>query len=214
MRYVSRLSVLFPAVLLLAGAGLRSGVQPTTSVPLRVPLEALPERLGPMELASRDSVSEAEARVLRADETVLRTYRTDAGREVWLFAAYYGKQLSGSTIHSPRNCLPGSGWQPVRHERRVFDTPYGPGAVNRYVIEHETGSRALVYYWYQGRGRVAANEYRVKWDLLRDALVHRRTDEALVRLVVPLRRGESPDGFEGADLVEPVIRAVASHVPS
>jgi hypothetical protein len=43
-----------------------------------------------------------------------------------------------------------------------------------------------VYYWYQGRGRVAASEYQVKWELLRDAALRARTEEAMVRIVVPL----------------------------
>jgi EpsI family protein len=57
--------------------------------------------------------------------------------------------------------------------------------VNRYIIARE-GQEAVVYYWYQGRGRVAASEYRVKWDLLRDAALRARSEEALVRLVLPL----------------------------
>jgi EpsI family protein len=57
--------------------------------------------------------------------------------------------------------------------------------VNNYVLQRGS-DRALVLYWYQGRGRIQANEYRVKIDLLRDAVLHRRTEEALVRVVVPL----------------------------
>jgi EpsI family protein len=46
---------------------------------------------------------------------------------------------------------------------------------------------AVVYYWYQGRGRVVADEYAVKWNLLRDAALAGHTEEALVRVVVPVR---------------------------
>ena len=61
----------------------------------------------------------------------------------------------------------------------------GTRQVNRYELQN--GSQpALVFYWYQGRGRVEANEYRVKWELLRDAALQRRSDEALVRIVVNL----------------------------
>jgi EpsI family protein len=58
--------------------------------------------------------------------------------------------------------------------------------VNRYLLEKES-NRAIVYYWYQGRDRVSWNEYAVKWELLRDKAVHGRSEEALVRIVVPLR---------------------------
>ena len=61
--------------------------------------------------------------------------------------------------------------------------------VNRYVLQ-KGSQRALVLYWYQGRGRVQANEYVVKWDLLRDAATRQRTEEALVRLVVPFDTDE------------------------
>ena len=48
------------------------------------------------------------------------------------------------------------------------------------------GTLALVYYWYQGRGREESSEYVVKWDLLKDAALYGRTEEALVRIVVPI----------------------------
>ncbi len=57
--------------------------------------------------------------------------------------------------------------------------------VNRFLMANKS-ARALVFYWYQGRGRVESNEYVVKWNLLRDAALHGRTDEALVRIVIPL----------------------------
>jgi hypothetical protein len=38
---------------------------------------------------------------------------------------------------------------------------------------------------------VEPNEYRVKWNLMRDAALHGRTEEALVRIVVPVVLAES-----------------------
>ena len=57
--------------------------------------------------------------------------------------------------------------------------------MNRVLLANKT-VRAMVYYWYQGRGRIASSEYGVKWDLLRDAALYGRTEEALVRIVVPV----------------------------
>ena len=71
-----------------------------------------------------------------------------------------------------------------------------------------------MYYWYQGRGRIEANEYKVKWDLLRDTVVRRRTDEALVRVVFPLRRGESVSAIEDRALLAQVADAVQAHLPA
>ena len=59
----------------------------------------------------------------------------------------------------------------------------------------------------QGRGRVAANEYRVKWDLLRDAALRSRSEEALVRLVLPLSP-EQPESSADDDARASVVLAV------
>lgn len=208
---------LVPAVLLLGGAVARVGIQPAGAPELRAPLATLPERVDGYRAVSTRELTEAELRVLRPDDYALREYEAPKGEGGFtLFVAWYGRQTSGATIHSPRNCLPGAGWQAAAHERVTVPTPYGPGRVNRYLVEHESGARALVYYWYQGRGRVAASEYAVKWHLVRDAILERRTDEALVRLVFPLgRRSESPapdDAYRRA--VVEVIDRVAAHLPS
>jgi hypothetical protein len=60
--------------------------------------------------------------------------------------------------------------------------------VNRYLLKNG-GLQAVVYYWYQGRGRVVANEYAVKVNLLRDAALLGHTEEALVRIVIPFNPG-------------------------
>jgi EpsI family protein len=84
--------------------------------------------------------------------------------------------------------------------------------VNRYMLANGQ-NQALVYYWYQGRGRVAHSEYRVKWDLLRDAMRHGRTEEALVRIVVPIPKGPGSSASSWNERVgraEAVAREVAA----
>jgi hypothetical protein len=54
--------------------------------------------------------------------------------------------------------------------------------VNHYTLKNGPAT-AIVYYWYQGRGRIVASEYQVKWNLLRDAALLGHTEEALVRVV-------------------------------
>jgi EpsI family protein len=203
-----------PALILLLGWLGRGVIQPNRTLSLAAPLSEFPERLAGFESASSQPLGEDELRVLRADDYLNREYRDESGRPLRLSVAFFGRQLSGVSVHSPRNCLPGSGWSPIDHERSVVETPYGDGSVNRYVVEHESGARAVVYYWYQGRGRVEANEYLVKWDLLRDAVLKRRTDEALVRLVFPVRRDESLSSIRAFEVVREVARALAAHLPA
>jgi len=192
------IAALGPVFVLLVGAAGRGGLEPAESRALRAPLAGMPRELGNFGFAEDVTISPGELRVLNPEEYLLRSYWDTAGAELSLFVAFYGRQARGSSIHSPRNCLPGAGWEPVEHRRVKLETAYGVGTVNEYLIEHESGRRALVYYWYQGRGRLEANEYLVKWQMLRDVLIKRRSDEALVRLVIPLDdegRGV-PDGIQ------------------
>lgn len=131
-------------------------------------------------------VDDAEARVAGFSDYIRRNYVTTDERQFSIYVGYYDEQRQGKTIHSPRNCLPGAGWDPVgRSVVHAESQAFGSIALNRYELVNKD-QRAIVYYWYQGRGRVAQNEYRVKYELLRDAALHGRTEEALVRIVVPV----------------------------
>jgi len=46
--------------------------------------------------------------------------------------------------------------------------------------------KSIVLYWYQSRDRVIASEYLAKIYLVLDAMRYRRSDTALVRVVVPV----------------------------
>ena len=101
--------------------------------------------------------------------------------------AYYNSQRKGASIHSPKSCIPGGGWEIQSLEQVSLD--YSLEA-NRTVIQ-KGSDRQLVYYWFEQRGRRLTNEYLVKWYLFVDALKLQRTDGALVRLVVPVPEGKS-----------------------
>ena len=180
-----------PGVLLTLGATLTVGIDTQRSLPLRDDLaDVVPGTYSGLDGADL-SISEEELRVVGADAYLYRVFRTEdgtasAGAPAFsLYVGYYERQGRGYTIHSPKNCLPGSGWEALMSSTAAVPTPEGPVEVNRYLIQRED-QRALVLYWYQGRGRVAHNEYRVKFDLLRDSALFGRSEEALVRVVVPI----------------------------
>lgn len=127
-----------------------------------------------------------EARVAGANSSLSRTYTRDSSSFL-IYVGYYETQRQGKTIHSPKNCLPGAGWEPLESRRDLVPGLAGEQInVNRFLVANRN-QQALVYYWYQGRGRTEANEYQVKLDLIKDSALRRRSDEALVRIVVPLR---------------------------
>jgi EpsI family protein len=200
-----------PAAVLALGALFVVGIDTQRSMELRAPLSAaIPDTL--LGFPGKDiEISEAERRVSGVTDYLMRTYEDPAAVDsAWfsVYVGYYDRQLRGKTIHSPKNCLPGSGWEALQSRTEVIETRDGPVRVNRYLLRNGGGQLALVLYWYQGRGRVEANEFLVKWDLLRDAALRKRTDEALVRIVTPV-----VDGDESAALAR-VVPVAESLIPA
>ena len=118
---------------------------------------------------------------LKMTDYLFLNYANAKNERINLYVAYYQTQRKGISPHSPRVCIPGGGWE-IADLQRV--TVNGHRA-NRVIIKKGL-QRQLVYYWFQGHGRIVANEYLNKWYLLQDALFKNRTDGALVRIVTPV----------------------------
>jgi EpsI family protein len=182
----------------------------------RKPLNEIPQVLGSW-TGGMDVPLESDVRdVLGVDDYVNRTYVNAAGQPVSLYVGYYASQRRGDTIHSPQNCLPGAGWQPVEGGSAPLDVGGRRLTVNRYVIQKGL-DRQVVLYWYQGRGRVIANEYANKFWLMLDAARLHRSDGALVRVVAPVVRSANgsltaADGA-AADFTRAVFSRLSTHLP-
>jgi len=170
-------------------------------VPLRISFSLFPMQLGEWQGVQRPPFSERVLEVLGLDDYLTRYYYDRSRVAVDLYIGYWRSQQQGGAIHSPQNCLPGSGWEPVSQGILTFPDPRTPGApalsVNRYLIRKGT-ERQLVLYWYQSRGRIVGSEYWSKIYLVLDAARYNRTDAALVRLVVPVADG-SPEAEARAE---------------
>src|SRR5271170_3391498 len=72
--------------------------------------------------------------VLNADDILSRVYQNSAGRYANLFVAYFQTQRNGKAPHSPKNCLPGSGFYAL--ENTTIEIPISgeakPIRVNKY----------------------------------------------------------------------------------
>jgi EpsI family protein len=130
-------------------------------------------------------------RSLSVTDYVNRFYTQSATPPIQLYIGYYSSQRTGDTIHSPKNCLPGAGWEPVHSGYATISIPHArPVVVNEYVVQQDF-NKQMVFYWYQGRGRVIASEYSAKWWMVSDAISRNRTDGALVRINTPINNDEA-----------------------
>ena len=174
-----------PALILLLGCAgmLRTKAQRT--VPSLAPMKSISPSYGDFTVVDQ-VLSKDEIEVAGMTDYAARAYVRDSAAAFTTFVSYYDRQSQGHTIHSPRNCLPGAGWEVFSPGTRLIERAGGHAEVNRYVLKNGPQT-ALVLYWYQGRDRVVASEYAVKWNLLRDAALLGHTEEALVRVVVPVQ---------------------------
>jgi EpsI family protein len=141
---------------------------------------------------SRDLDIDQETRsVLGAGDFLSRVYLHDAQTPpISLFIGYFPTQRTGQTIHSPKHCLPGSGWVfESSSYADLIDATGKPHRVGEYIIANGD-ARQFVIYWYQAHGRSVANEYMAKIYMVADAIRMNRTDGALVRVITPIASGE------------------------
>jgi EpsI family protein len=152
--------------------------------------------------------------VLRASDYVLRDYNSANGDIANFYVGYYATQRDGASYHSPLNCLPGTGWV-LNKPGRVTITPPNGGPsfeANRYLIESGPNKSVLVY-WYQGRGRRVASEYWGKVYTVLDSVRMRRSDAAMVRVVVPVWASEESAIRSAADLAGQAAVLLPGYVP-
>jgi EpsI family protein len=154
-------------------------------VSLPMPLASLPRAFGQWHSVDAP-LEENMIKALGVDDYLSRVYRGEDGEPIGLYIGYYKSQRTDESLHSPRNCLPGAGWQPLRTEHLQLNSRDGKiVSVNQYLIQ-KGFERQMVLYWYQSHGRTIASEYTAKIDMVADAVYLRRTDAALVRINTPI----------------------------
>lgn len=191
-----RLLESFPAriaavVLLTQAAAYYAVASRSERIPPARPLGSFPQTVGGW-MTEREFPLEKEVQdVLHADDTLNRWYvNADERTGASLFIAFFKTQRYGQAPHSPKNCLPGAGWQPVEDRRVPLNAPglETPPLINEYIIRHGE-QQSVVLYWYQSHGRVIARELEAKIWLVADAIRYHRSDTALVRVMVPVTGG-------------------------
>ncbi len=200
-------------ILVVAGAFVRS-LSHGEAVPLHRSLAEFPLHIGSW-TGTEQGLDAEVLRVLRVDDYIFREYRREQGPPIGLYVGYYKSMRQGATYHSPKNCLPGSGWYFVETGQTDVRGPQEkPVTVNKFVIQKGL-DRQLVLYWYQDRGRVITSEYWAKIYMVVDAIRKNRTDGAFVRITVPYTR-ENADGIlrQGKAFAEAIFPILQAYLPS
>jgi EpsI family protein len=201
------------AVLLLGGGVINLWEHAGEAKISRRALKDFPTQIGSWHQTGGDiRFDDATEKVLRADDYLSRNF-VSGDRAASFYVGYYETQRNGATYHSPLNCLPGSGWV-MSDAARITVTPQGgaPFEANRFVIANGR-DRALMIYWYQGRGRAVASEYWGKFYTALDSVRRRRSDGAMVRVMVPLDNSLDEAQKDAVELASQAASQLQAFVP-
>ena len=219
----SQIRMIVVAVCLIGASVYLSEASRAEVLPPREPLALLPMSVGGWTGYREPDFTPDILAILGVDDYITRTYVQDRS-PIGVYVGYHTSQRQGDTIHSPLNCLPGAGWQPVDVGRAIIPVEGAPGIangttpveVNRVIIAKGI-ERQLVLYWYQSHRRVVAGEYRAKIFTVLDSLRYNRTDAALVRVIVPVAEADvqARDAERRATaFVQDLFPLLGPHLPS
>ena len=204
-------------IVLLAQASLFYGFSRKEKVPTHRPLADFSIPGTSWSLVQELEIDKETAEILKADDLTSRIYQNrNTGQGATLFVAYFDTQRTGKTPHSPKNCLPGSGWTPS--QAGAVNIPVAgeakPITVNRYVVSRGD-NQSIVLYWYQSHNRVVASEYSAKIYTILDAIRYNRSDTALVRVVVNVANGDVTSATKTAEsFVQDFFEPLKSYLPA
>jgi EpsI family protein len=211
-KYVVALTVL----LLVQGALYYAVALRDENIPVVAPLSAFPTEAGSWHLLKDAPIEKEILDILKADDTLNRLYVSPDGSAAWLSINFFKSQRSGQAPHSPKNCLPGAGWEALESDPLTLEIPgrAEPILTNRYVVARGN-EKSVVLYWYQSRNRIIAGEFSAKFWLIADSIKYHRSDSAVVKIVVPMRPGGDTDAATktAIDFVKSVFPAITRQLP-
>ena len=213
----SKYARIVTAALILQGVifyavALRAENTPTVS-----PLEGFPTNVAGWQMYKDVKIEQETLDVLKADDTLNRVYINPArDASTFLFIAFFKTQRYGQSPHSPKNCLPGNGYEPIESGVMTVAVPgrSEPVQVNRYLTARGD-EKSVTLYWYQSHDRIIAGEFAARFWLIADSIRFHRSDTSLVKIVVPVRDGDADAATRTAlDFMKAVFPPLTRQLPA
>jgi EpsI family protein len=151
--------------------------------PLAIPLDRIASRIGGWTAFQDQTLPPPTLHALKPTSYLVRKYQKGSS-QLDLFIAFYAQQRAGESMHSPKHCLPGAGWEIWKHDSALVPVNGKQLEINKYSIQN-LGTRMLMFYWYQSKDQIVASEYAGKILLARDTLLTGHTAGSIVRIMLP-----------------------------
>lgn len=179
-----------------------------TTVPTARPLSEFPQQVKSWQMTSNTEFSADVLGVLKPTDYLYRQYKDTNGKTVQIYIGYHGGGKDSGGIHSPKHCLPGSGWYEVSTRRGALETP--GGRINLVRAVYQKGdSKELFLYWFQVRDHSISDEYSLKMSEILNSALYRRRDASFIRVSLPVDTDVEQSALKGEQFIrdfEPLIR--------
>lgn len=183
-----------------------------TSVPIAKPLADFPTVCREWRMTAQERFSEDVISVLKPTDYLSRSYQGPSDRHIGLYIGYHDGGKESGQIHSPKNCLPGSGWQQLSSERLDIKEPLG--TINLVKSVYQKGeSRELFLYWFQVQDKTLSNEYALKLAEIESSVVHGRRDTSFIRISVPFEVDEHEAMAAGIRFIKDIYPLIRDFLP-
>ena len=150
--------------------------------------------------------------VLKSSDVLMRQYINAQGDMVEIYIGYHDGGRRSGEIHSPKRCLPGSGW--LKESSTRTQLTLAGNKLNLVKAVYQKGdSRELFFYWFQVRGRSFSEEYSLKAAEIANSALYRRRDASLIRISVPFQTDEQQATAIGERFLIDFLPSIESFLP-
>ncbi|MCP4705701.1 MAG: EpsI family protein [candidate division Zixibacteria bacterium] len=129
--------------------------------------------------------------MLNPNELFSATYTNGDGVSIQLFFDYFSASNRTGGPHSPRNCLPGSGWAILDQSSVKLDIENRSIDIARFNIAFKS-YQSVMDFWYITKYGETSNDYVYKLYLMLSSLTLQPADRAYVRIICD----SSPNNLE------------------
>ncbi|GFE60851.1 exosortase A [Geobacter sp. AOG2] len=208
-----RLQSYYAVFTLLFGVALFINLHSDVSVPPNRPFNEFPMQVKAWQMAGQSEFSANVLSVLKPTDYLYRQYKNADGKVVGLYIGFHGGGKESGEIHSPRNCLPGSGWYEISAKRGTLEIPSG-GSVKLVRSVYQKGeNKELFLYWFQARGHSMNDEFSLKLAEMTGSLFYRRRDTSFIRVSVPFEGDDSSALSRGEQFVRDITPTIQEFLP-
>ena len=181
-------------------------------VPMNKPFTEFPVYYQQWHMVEQSMISAEALEVLKPTDYVDRKYISDTGVPVNMYIGYHGGGRDSGGIHSPKNCMLGSGWIEEPEIQIEMNVDGKRLNVNKAVYQNG-GIKQLLLYWYMVKGKPITSEYSRKAHEIMNSAFYRRTDAAFIRISMTFEGDEGPALASGIKFINDFYPLITEFLP-